>query len=494
MNFELDETQVAVRELTRSLVRQGDWGEGEQVVPGVGLAAVGQGVEGARGVGLAARGWVAVGSELGRRERESVGSALAGAEQGSAGSALEGGERGLAGSALIGAEQGLAGSALAGVGQLDAGSASAGAEKSEAGSALAGVGQLTAAAAVAGAGQAGGGAGSAGVGGLGATATATATSAVERLGGAGVGGAGASWDGLWGRLGAADLLSLAVPERLGGSGLGVVEVAVLLTELGRGGVVSPGVAHLALGVLPVARLGTAAQQEMLLGGEGITGAVGRGEVVWGDEGLVGKKVGVLFGGWARWGLVGVGLGDGGRGVALVDLRGAGVEVVGTPTSAGGLECTLRFSGAVPVGLLGEDRSGRVLQEVRWFGVVGGCVFGEGLLGGALELTVGHVGSRRQFGRVLAEFQAVAMQVADVRVVARTVEVVNRAACWGVGAGVGDRGDVDVAGYWMGEKLLGALEVCHHLHGGLGLDVGYPLHRYSALGRDLTRFLGGLRAY
>lgn len=381
MNFEFDETQVAVRELTRSLVRQGDQGEGARVSPGARAAAV---------------------------EPSGVDSGAAGARQWGVGSAMDG-----------------------------------------------------------------------------------AVAAVERTDEV---GAGESWAGLWDRLGAADLLSLAVPERLGGSGLGVVEVAVLLTELGRGGLVSPGVAHLALGVLPVARLGTVAQQELLLGGGGLTGAVGRGEVVWGERGLVGTKVGVPFGAWARWGLIGVRLGDGGLGVALVDLRGAGVEVVGTPTSAGGSECTLRFSGAEPVGLLGEDRSGRVLAEVRWLGVVGGCAFGEGLLGGALELTVAHVGSRRQFGRVLAEFQAVAMQVADVRVVARTVEVVTRAACWGVGAGVGDRGDVDVAGYWVGEKLLGALEVCHHLHGGLGLDVGYPLHRYSALGRDLTRFLGGLRAY
>ncbi|WHT17231.1 acyl-CoA dehydrogenase family protein [Crossiella sp. CA-258035] len=134
------------------------------------------------------------------------------------------------------------------------------------------------------------------------------------------------------------------------------------------------------------------------------------------------------------------------------------------------------------------------EELWQCAVVGACAFGEGLLAGALGLTVAHVGQRRQFGRVLAEFQAVAMQVADVRIAARTVELVTRAACWKLGEGLAARADVAVAGYWVGEGLPGALETCHHLHGGLGLDVGYPLHRFSALGRDLVRFLGALRAY
>ena len=36
----------------------------------------------------------------------------------------------------------------------------------------------------------------------------------------------------------------------------------------------------------------------------------------------------------------------------------------------------------------------------------------------------------------------------------------------------------------------AVRTCHHLHGGLGMDVTYPLHRFSGLVADLVRFLGG----
>ncbi len=51
-------------------------------------------------------------------------------------------------------------------------------------------------------------------------------------------------------------------------------------------------------------------------------------------------------------------------------------------------------------------------------------------------------------------------------------------------------DLDVAGYWCAEQAPRAVRICHHLHGGLGMDVSYPLHRFSSLVTDLVRFLGG----
>ncbi|MDT7569292.1 MAG: 3-oxo-4-pregnene-20-carboxyl-CoA dehydrogenase alpha subunit, partial [Pseudonocardiales bacterium] len=51
--------------------------------------------------------------------------------------------------------------------------------------------------------------------------------------------------------------------------------------------------------------------------------------------------------------------------------------------------------------------------------------------------------------------------------------------------------IEVAGYWLAEQALPALHTCQHLHGGLGMDIGYPLHRHYAWGRDLARFVGGV---
>jgi alkylation response protein AidB-like acyl-CoA dehydrogenase len=69
---------------------------------------------------------------------------------------------------------------------------------------------------------------------------------------------------VWAELARSGLLGLAVPPRLGGDGLGVGPVLTLLAEVGRHAAPVPALATLALGVLPVARWGTGAQQDELL--------------------------------------------------------------------------------------------------------------------------------------------------------------------------------------------------------------------------------------
>jgi alkylation response protein AidB-like acyl-CoA dehydrogenase len=51
-------------------------------------------------------------------------------------------------------------------------------------------------------------------------------------------------------------------------------------------------------------------------------------------------------------------------------------------------------------------------------------------------------------------------------------------------------DLAVAAYWFTAEAPPALQTCHHLHGGMGVDVTYPLHAYFSWVKDLTRALGG----
>jgi alkylation response protein AidB-like acyl-CoA dehydrogenase len=64
------------------------------------------------------------------------------------------------------------------------------------------------------------------------------------------------------------------------------------------------------------------------------------------------------------------------------------------------------------------------------------------------------------------------------------------ANWRLGSALDADGDVDVAAYWLATEVPPALQTCHHLHGGLGVDITYPLHRYYSHGKDLARFVGG----
>ena len=108
----------------------------------------------------------------------------------------------------------------------------------------------------------------------------------------------------------------------------------------------------------------------------------------------------------------------------------------------------------------------------------------GVVSAALALTRDYVASRQQFGRPLAAFQAVAQQIADVYIASRTLDVATWSGIWR------QDGDLAVAAYWLTEEAPKAMQVCHHLHGGLGVDVTYPMHRYYSMTKDLVRFLGG----
>jgi alkylation response protein AidB-like acyl-CoA dehydrogenase len=92
-----------------------------------------------------------------------------------------------------------------------------------------------------------------------------------------------------------------------------------------------------------------------------------------------------------------------------------------------------------------------------------------------------VSSRRQFGKPLAAFQAVAQQIADVYIAWRTTHLAALAACV-------SESDAPLAAYWLRTETPAAMRTCHHLHGGIGLDITYPLHRYTSMLKDLLRLV------
>ena len=118
---------------------------------------------------------------------------------------------------------------------------------------------------------------------------------------------------LWKELGHAGLLGLALPGWLGGDGLGVMDTAVLLTEVGRRAAPVPALAALAMGVLPVTRWGDRDLQRVLLDGVAAGDAVLTTAVrepsdpmppapatTAGGGTVSGVKIGVPYAAAARW--------------------------------------------------------------------------------------------------------------------------------------------------------------------------------------------------
>jgi 3-oxo-4-pregnene-20-carboxyl-CoA dehydrogenase alpha subunit len=278
-------------------------------------------------------------------------------------------------------------------------------------------------------------------------------------------------------------------------GLGVLDVAVLLTEIGRRATPVPALATLMTGALPIARWGDPDLQQAVLPGVAageliLTAAIrepsdpqpGPPATTITDGKITGTKVGVPYAEQARFILV-----PASTAVALVHPRGEGVDVARAPSSGGQPEYTLRLHQAPVQGVLGGTDCARDLYQLA---VAGACALADGAVAGALALTRDHVAARQQFGRPLAAFQAVSQQIADVYIASRTLHLATVSACWRVAEGRDAAADLDVAAYWCAEHAPRAVRACHHLHGGLGMDVTYPLHRYSSLVSDLVRFLGG----
>jgi alkylation response protein AidB-like acyl-CoA dehydrogenase len=291
----------------------------------------------------------------------------------------------------------------------------------------------------------------------------------------------------WKAMGQAGLVALALPESIGGDGLGALETGLVLTETGRQVLPLPALATLALGVLPIAAYGTSDQHRELLAevahGRVLTAALrdapGTG-VRTNSGGLTGARVGVPYAEQAHRILVPTD-----AGTAIVDPRGAGVTLHRTPTSTGAPEYTIELAGVRPESVLEASP-----EDVDRFAVAGAAAVADGVIAGALALTADHLRARQQFGRPLATFQAVAQQVADVYVVARTVHLAAVSGAWRVDSGLDADEDLAVAAYWLAAELPKALQVCHHLHGGLGVDITYPLHRHYSHAKDLARFVGG----
>jgi alkylation response protein AidB-like acyl-CoA dehydrogenase len=309
----------------------------------------------------------------------------------------------------------------------------------------------------------------------------------------------------WKELARAGLLALALPAELGGDGLGVMDTAVLLTEVGRRAVPVPALATLMTGVLPVARWGNRDLQRALLppaaAGELILTAGIRepsdplprvpAVVVTGGT-VSGTKVGVPYCAQAGHVLLPVSFASpegpgGGTGVVIIDPAAGGAQVTRTWSAAGTPEYTLRLDRAPVEHVLG---GADCLEDLSRLAVAGACCLADGALAGALELTSNHVAERRQFGRPLAAFQAVAGQIADVYIASRTMHLATLSACWLLDTGRDAGADLGVTGYWCALEAPRSVRTCHHLHGGTGMDTSYPLHHFSALISDLVRFLGG----
>jgi alkylation response protein AidB-like acyl-CoA dehydrogenase len=299
----------------------------------------------------------------------------------------------------------------------------------------------------------------------------------------------------WKALVEGGVTALPVPERLGGDGVGLPEVATVLTEVGRHGAVTPALATLGFGAVPLLDLASDEQQDRFLAGVGkggvLTAALNepgaalpdRPATTFTNGRLSGTKVGVAYAKQADQIIV-----TADSAVVVVSPKADGVQLVRTPTSNGSDEYTVTFADvAVPDA---DVLAGATAHRVNQLALAAIGAYADGLVAGALRLTADYVANRKQFGKPLSTFQTVAAQLAEVYIASRTIDLAAKSVIWRLDEGRDADDDLDVLGYWLTSQAPPVMQICHHLHGGMGMDITYPMHRYYSTIKDLTRLLGG----
>lgn len=115
----------------------------------------------------------------------------------------------------------------------------------------------------------------------------------------------------------------------------------------------------------------------------------------------------------------------------------------------------------------------------------------GVVEEALARTAAYTMERQQFGKPLAAFQAVAHRAAEGYVDRETLRTVVWSAAWRLDTDQPDaEADALTAKWWAAEVAHRIGHTGQHLHGGIGADVDYPIHRFYLWAKGLEFSLGG----
>jgi acyl-CoA dehydrogenase len=295
---------------------------------------------------------------------------------------------------------------------------------------------------------------------------------------------------LWRELAEAGLLGVAIPEDFGGLGFGSVEVGLVCEQLGRVVAPIPLVATTCAAML-IADAGTPQQQERWLpqvsDGSAILALAAPQSVVSltrdGDT-ISGQVVGVA---WAH--VADALLIPYGDTVLAIDPAGSGVTAERAITTGHEVALTLNLEGA-PAEPIGGADAARWLH-LRWLTALANTQ--AGVTDGALRMTAAYTSTREQFGKPLSTFQAVALKAADAYLDATAIQSTARQAAWTLDAGLDAALAVLTAAWWAAEGGQHCVHLTQHLHGGMGADITYPVHRYFLWGKQIELLVGGASA-
>ncbi len=318
---------------------------------------------------------------------------------------------------------------------------------------------------------------------------------------------------LWSELAKAGLLGLCVAEEHGGLAMHMVELSLVLEQQGRyiaqvplwsSSIAAMTVAEFASQelqnqVLPGVCAGTTILSTALANfgaNDSMNPSVEAIDVIETKEGgirLIGSKPAVPYAQHAHYVVVSAKRANGSIVLALVDTDARGVTITPVEGSDRQPQANMEIDVVVPTShvISGLTSDGR--EALRWMhehSLVALCAIQLGVAQGSIAITAEHVKTRHQFGKPLSAQQAVAVRAADAYITTEAMRVTTLNAAWQLAEGFDARQDVLVAMYWATEGGHSVVLAGQHLHGGVGADISYPVHRFFLWGIQISTQLGG----
>jgi alkylation response protein AidB-like acyl-CoA dehydrogenase len=180
-------------------------------------------------------------------------------------------------------------------------------------------------------------------------------------------------------------------------------------------------------------------------------------------------------------------------VFIVDTTAPGVSRERQPTNTGQPEAVLSLA-ATPVGpeaLLGSiDKGAGIVEWMVQRTTAALALAQAGAAAASLALVAEYTKAREQFGKPIATFQAVGQRAADAYVDTEAIRLTAWQAAWRIAEGLPADREVAIAKFWAADGGQRVVHAAVHLHGGVGVDRDYPLHRYFLMTKHLELTLGG----
>lgn len=306
----------------------------------------------------------------------------------------------------------------------------------------------------------------------------------------------------WQELANAGLIGIALPEQYGGADQGFVAATLVLEQIGRNVAPVPYYASAICGALPIARFGSEAQKQELLpaavsGDLILSGAYAEIGTTPEDPYTTAAKQGD---GWALTGqkdFVPAGLDagrivvsartDDGVGLFLLDPKASGVTVTRQDVTNEIPEARIELAGApAELLVLGAEALTWTLERAT----AALCSIAIGVFDAEVKMTAEYTSTRKQFDKPIASFQAVGQRAADAYIDTEAIRLTAWQAAWRLENDLPAAAEVATAKFWVAEGGQRVAAAAQHLHGGIGVDRDYPLHRYYLWAKWLQLNLGG----